>query len=106
MPQYQRNINDILNRSVSELNVIQIRIEIGKANLLTESYSAEELSEYIAKNGMHVDPNSGSAIFQYGKITKEIFNALDCYRDGLNAIEIMALNSSDPYSNYQPIEED
>ena len=45
---------------------------------------------------MLVDPNSGSAIFQYGKITKAIFNALDCYRDGLNAIEIMALNSVIP----------
>jgi hypothetical protein len=74
--------------------------------LLTESYFAEKLSEYIAKNGMHVDPNSGSTIFQYDKITKDIFNILDCYRDGLNAIEIMAPNSSDPYLNYQSIEED
>lgn len=74
--------------------------------MLKESYFAEELSEYIATNRMLVDPNSGRTIFQYGKITKAIFNALDCYRDGLNAIEIMAPNSSDPYLNYQSMEED
>lgn len=37
----------ILNRSVSEFDVVQMRIEIVKANLITESYFAEELIEYI-----------------------------------------------------------
>ena len=37
----------ILNRSVSEFDVVQMRIEIVKANLVTESYFAEELIEYI-----------------------------------------------------------
>ncbi len=37
----------ILNRSVSEFDVVQMRIEIVKANLITESYFAQELIEYI-----------------------------------------------------------
>ena len=40
----------ILNRSVNEFDVVQMRIEIVKANLITETYFAEELIEYISKN--------------------------------------------------------
>jgi hypothetical protein len=36
----------ILNKSVNEFNVIQMRIEIVKANLITKSYFAGELMEY------------------------------------------------------------
>lgn len=79
----------ILNRSVSEFDVVQMRIEIVKANLITESYFAQELIEYISKNGIVVGPNTGNTIFHYSKIRKTIFNALDCYADGLkNTIKI------------------
>jgi hypothetical protein len=97
----------ILNRSVSEFDVVQIRIEIVKANLITESYFAEELIEYISKNGIVVSPNSGNTIFHYSKIRKTIFNALECYVDGLkNTIKIMSPNSIDPHSDFYSMEQE
>lgn len=88
-----------LDRSVSEFDVVQMRIETVKANLITETYFAEELIEYISKNGIVVSPNTGNTIFHYSKIRKAIFNALDCYVDGLkNTIKIMSPISTDPHS--------
>jgi hypothetical protein len=87
--------------------VVQIRIEIVKANLITESYFAEELIEYISKNGIVVSPNSGNTIFHYSKIRKTIFNALECYVDGLkNTIKIMSPNSIDPHSDFYSMEQE
>ncbi|MDW0139261.1 MAG: hypothetical protein QOK86_05915 [Nitrososphaeraceae archaeon] len=37
----------------------------------------------ISKNGIVEGPNTGNTIFHYSKIRKTIFNALDCYADGL-----------------------
>lgn len=97
----------ILNRSVNEFDVIQMRIEFVKANLITESYFAEELMEYISKNGIVVDPDSGNTIFHYSKIRKTIFNSLDCYIDGLkNTIKIMSPNSTDPHSDFYSMEQE
>ena len=87
----------LLNRSVSEFDVVQMRIEIVRANLITELYFAEELIEYISKNGIVVGP----------KIRKTIFNALDCYADGLkNTIKIMSPNSTDPHSDFYSMEQE
>ena len=97
----------ILNRSASEFDVVQMRIEIVKANLITESYFAQELIEYISKNGIVVGPNTGNTIFHYSKIRKTIFNALDCYVDGLkNTIKIMSSNSTDPHSDFYSMEQE
>ena len=94
-----------LDRSVSEFDVVQMRIETVKANLITETYFAEELIEYISKNGIVVSPNTGNTIFHYSKIRKAIFNALDCYVDGLkNTIKIMSPNSTDPHSDFYSME--
>jgi len=96
-----------LNRSVSEFDVVQMRIEIVKANLITESYFAQELIEYIFKNGIVVGPNTGNTLFHYSKIRKTIFNALDCYADGLkNTIKIMSPNSTDPHSDFYSMEQE
>jgi hypothetical protein len=84
-----------------------MRIEFVKANLITESYFAEELMEYISKNGIVVDPDSGNMIFHYSKIRKTIFNSLDCYIDGLkNTIKIMSPNSTDPHSDFYSMEQE
>jgi len=97
----------ILNKSVLELNVIQMSIEFVKANLVTESYFAEELIEYITKNGTDIDPETGNTIFHYNKIRKTILNALDCYVDGLkNTIKIMSPNSADPRSDFHSMEQE
>ena len=97
----------ILNRSVSEFDVVQMRIEIVKANLITESYFAQELIECMAKNGIVVGPNTGNTIFHYSKIRKTIFNDLDCYADGLkNTIKIMSPNSTDPHSDFNSMEQE
>ena len=97
----------ILNRSISEFDVIQMRIEIVKANLITESYFAEELIEYISKNGIIVSSNTGNTIFHYSKIRKTIFNALECYVDGLkNTIKIMSPNSTDSHSDFYSMEQE
>jgi hypothetical protein len=97
----------ILNKSVVELNVVQMSIEFVKANLITESYFAEELIEYISKNGTNIDIESGSTIFHYSKIRKTILNALDCYVDGLkNTIRIMTPNSADPHSDFYSMEQE
>lgn len=96
-----------LDRSVSEFDVVQMRIETVKANLITETYFAEELIEYISKNGIVVSPNTGNTIFHYSKIRKTIFNALDCYVDGLkNTIKIMSPNSTDPHSDFYSMEQE
>lgn len=96
-----------LNRSVSEFDVVQMGIEIVKANLITESYFAQELIEYISKNGIVVGPNTGNTIFHYSKIRKPIFNVLDCYADGLkNTIKIMSPNSTDPHSDFYSMEQE
>ncbi|HVE36722.1 MAG TPA: hypothetical protein VNA18_00845 [Nitrososphaeraceae archaeon] len=73
----------ILNKSVVESEVVQMSIEFVKANLITESYFAEELIEYLAKNGTDIDTGTENTIFHYSKIRKTILNALDCYVDGL-----------------------
>ena len=99
----------ILNKSVLELNVVQMSIEFVKANLVTESYFAEELVEYITKNGtiIDTDTDTGNTIFHYNKIRRTILNALDCYVDGLkNTIKIMASNSSDPRSDFYAMEQE
>ncbi|MFN2435447.1 MAG: hypothetical protein ABR515_08765 [Nitrososphaeraceae archaeon] len=97
----------ILNRSVTKFDVVQMRIEIVKANLITESYFAEELIEYASKNGIVVGPDTGNTIFHYSKIRKTIFNALDCYADGLkNTIKIMFPNSTDPHSDFYSMEQE
>jgi hypothetical protein len=97
----------IPNRSVSKFDVVQMRIEIVKANLITESYFAEELIEYISKNGIVVGPDTGNTIFHYSKIRKTIFKALDCYADGLkNTIKIMSPNSTDPHSDFYSMEQE
>jgi hypothetical protein len=70
----------ILNRSVSDFDVVQMRIEIVKANLITESCFAQELIEYISKNGIVVGPDTGNTISRYSKIRKTIFNALELCR--------------------------
>jgi len=99
----------ILNKSVLELNVVQMSIEFVKANLVTESYFAEELVEYITKKGtiIDTDTDTGNTIFHYNKIRRTILNALDCYVDGLkNTIKIMASNSSDPRSDFYAMEQE
>ena len=99
----------ILNKSVVEFNVVQMSIEFVKANLVTESYFAEELIEYITKKGtiIDTDTNTGNTIFQYSKIRKTILNALDCYVDGLkNTIRIMTPNSADPHSDFYSMEQE
>ena len=90
----------ILNKSVVQINVVQMSIEFVKAKLITESYFAEELIQYLAKNGTDIDTGTGiTTIFHYSKIRKTIFNALDCYVDGLkNTIKIMSPISTDPHS--------
>lgn len=95
----------ILNKSVLEFNVVQINIEFVKANLITESYFAEELIEYITRNGTIIDSDVQNTIFHYNKIRKTILNALDCYVDGLkNTIRIMTPNSADPRSDFHSME--
>jgi len=99
----------ILNKSVVEINVVQMSIEFVKANLVTESYFAEELVEYITKKGtiIDTDTDTGNTIFHYNKIRRTILNALDCYVDGLkNTIKIMASNSSDPRSDFYAMEQE
>jgi len=97
----------MLNRSVSEYDVVQMRNQIVKANLITESYFAEELIEYISKNGIVVSPNTGNTIFHYSKIRKTILNSLYCYADGLkNTIKIMLPNSTDPHSDFNSMEQE
>jgi hypothetical protein len=99
----------ILNNSVLELNEVQMSIEFVKANLVTESYFAEELIEYITKKGtiIDTDTDTGNTIFHYNKIRRTILNALDCYVDGLkNTIKIMASNSSDPRSDFYAMEQE
>ena len=97
----------ILNKSVLEFNVLQINIEFVKASLITESYFAEELTEYIIKKGTVLDTKSGNTIFHYGKIRKTILNALECYVEGLkNTIKIMTPNSADPYSDFHSMEQE
>ena len=97
----------ILNRSVSEYDVIQMRNEIVKANLITESYFAEALIEYISKSGIVISPNTGNTIFHCSKIRKTIFNSLYCYADGLkNTIKIMSPNSTDPDSDFYSMEQE
>jgi hypothetical protein len=82
-------------------------IEFVKANLITESYFAEELIEYIANNGMDIDTGPANTIFHYSKIRKTILNALDCYVDGLkNTIGIMTPNSADPHSDFYSMEQE
>jgi hypothetical protein len=98
---------NILNKSVLEFNVLQINIEFVKANLITESYFAEELTEYIIKKGTVLDIKSGNTIFHYGKIRKTILNALECYVEGLrNTIKIMTPNSADPHSDFNSMEQE
>lgn len=97
----------ILNKSVVEFNVVQMSIEFVKANLISESYFAEELIEYIAKNGMYIDTGTGNTIFHYSKTRKTILNALDCYVDGLkNTIRIMTPNAADPNSDFYSMEQE
>lgn len=97
----------ILNKSVLEFNVVQISIEFVRANLVTESYFAEELIEYITRNGTVIDSNGENTIFHYNKIRKTILSALDCYVDGLNnAIKIMTPNSADPQSDFHSLEQE
>jgi hypothetical protein len=97
----------ILNKSVVEINVVQMGIEFVKANLITESYFAEELIEYIANNGTDIDTGPENTIFHYSKIRKTILNALDCYVDGLkNTIGIMTPNSADPHSDFYSMEQE
>jgi hypothetical protein len=99
----------ILNKSVLELDEVQMSIEFVKANLVTESYFAEELIEYITKKGtiIHTDTDTRNTIFHYNKIRRTILNALDCYVDGLNnTIKIMASNSSDPRSDFYAMEQE
>lgn len=90
-----------LNKSVLEFNVLQINIEFVKSSLITESYFAEELIEYITKKGTVLDIKTGNTILHYGKIRKTILNALECYIEGLkNTIEIMSPNSADPHLDF------
>jgi hypothetical protein len=97
----------LLNKSVLESNVLQINIEFVKASLITESYFAEELTEYIIKKGTVLDTKSGSTIFHYGKIRRTILNALECYVEGLkNTIKIMRPNSADPHSDFYSMEQE
>jgi hypothetical protein len=97
----------ILNKSVLEFNVLQINIEFVKANLITESYFAEELIEYIIRKGTFLDFKTGNTIFHYGKIRKTILNALGCYVEGLkNTIKIMRPNSADPHSDFLSMEQE
>lgn len=97
----------ILNKSVVEIKVVQMSIEFVKANLITESYFAEELIEYLAKNGTDIDTDIENTIFHYSKIRKTILNALDCYVDGLkNTIRIMTPNSADPRSDFYSMEQE
>lgn len=109
----------ILNKSVLELNVVQMSIEFVKANLVTESYFVEELIEYITKKGTIIDTDTDTGntirchkskcpcLFHYNKIRRTILNALDCYVDGLkNTIKIMASNSSDPRSDFYAMEQE
>jgi hypothetical protein len=96
-----------LNKSVLEFNVVQISIEFVKANLITESYFAEELIEYITRNGTVIDSDVRNTIFRCSKIRKTILNALDCYVEGLkNTIKIMSPNSADPRSDFHSMEQE
>ena len=48
-----------------------------------------------------------ATISRYSKIRKTIFNALDCYADGLkNTIKIMSPNLTDPYSDSYSMEQE
>jgi hypothetical protein len=97
----------ILNKSVLEFNVEQVSIEFVKANLITESYFAEELIDYITRNGTVIDSDAGNTIFHYDKIRKTILNALDCYVEGLKStIKIMTANSADPRSDFGSMEQE
>ena len=97
----------ILNKSVVQINVVQMSIEFVKAKLITESYFAEELIQYLTKNGTEIDTGTGITIFHYSKIRKTILNALDCYVDGLkNTIRIMTPNSADPHSDFYSMEQE
>lgn len=97
----------VLNKSVVEFSVVQMSIEFVKANLTTESYFAEELIEYITKNGTAIDTDTGNTIFHYSRIRKTILNALDCYVDGLkNTIKIMSPNSADPLSDFRSMQQE
>ena len=60
----------------------------------------------ISKNGIVEGPNTGNTIFHYSKIRKTIFNALDCYVDGLkNTIKVMSTNSTDLHSDFYSMEQ-
>jgi len=98
----------ILNKSVLELDEVQMSIEFVKANLVTESYFAEELIEYITKKGIiYTETDIRNNIFHYNKIRRTILNALDCYVDGLkNTIKIMVSNSSDPRSDFYAMKQE
>ena len=97
----------VLNKSVVEFSVIQMSIEFVKANLTTESYFAEELTEYITKHGTAIGTGTGNTIFHYNRIRKTILNALDCYVDGLkNTIKIMSPNSADPFSDFRSMQQE
>ena len=98
----------ILNKSVLELNEVQMSIEFVRANLVTESYFAEELIEYITKKGIiYTETDIRNTIFHYNKIRRTILNALDCYVDGLkNTIKIMVSNSSDPRSDFYAMKQE
>lgn len=96
-----------LNKSVFEFNVLQMNIEFVEANLITESYFAEELIEYIIKKGTVLDTETGNTIFHCSKLRKTILNALECYVEGLkNTIKIMTPNSADPDSDFHSMEEE
>jgi hypothetical protein len=97
----------VLNKSVVEFSVVQMSIEFVKANLTTESYFAEELIEYITKNGTAIDTDTGNTIFHYNRLRKTILNALDCYVEGIkNTIKIMSPNSADPLSDFHSMQQE
>jgi hypothetical protein len=97
----------ILNKSVLEFNALQMNIEFVRASLITESYFAEELIEYIIKKGTVLDSETGNTIFHYRKIRKTILNALNCYVEGLkNTIKIMTPNTANPNSDFRSMEQE
>jgi hypothetical protein len=97
----------ILNKSVLEFNALQMNIEFVRASLITESYFAEELIEYIIKKGTVLDSEIGNTIFHYRKIRKTILNALNCYVEGLkNTIKIMTPNTANPNSDFRSMEQE
>jgi hypothetical protein len=54
-----------------------------------------------------VGPDTGYTICRYSKIRKTIFNALDCYADGLkNTIKIMSPILTDPHSDFYSMEQE